>query len=53
MKNIAQMDRSEIEKRAVGCMVGLAIGDSFGDAARMPDNRSKYQIIRELQFWEH
>ncbi len=48
MKNIAQMDRSEIEKRAVGCMVGLAIGDSFGDAARMPDNRSNYQITTDF-----
>ena len=41
------MTRSELAKnrdlvkdKAVGALVGLAIGDSFGDACRLQDNRA-------------
>lgn len=48
MKKISEMSREEIRNRAVGCMIGLAVGDSFGDAARMPENRSDYQITSDF-----
>ncbi len=34
--------------RAFGCLIGLAIGDSFGDQARSPENHILYGISRDL-----
>jgi len=34
--------------RAAGCLVGLAIGDAFGDAARDPDNQFLYGITMDF-----
>ncbi len=36
------------QKKAVGCICGLAIGDSFGDAARKQDNRVNYGITTDF-----
>lgn len=34
--------------KAVGCICGLAIGDSFGDASRMQSNRENYGITTDF-----
>ena len=31
--------------KALGAMAGLAIGDSFGDAGRVPENHQNYGMI--------
>lgn len=36
------------ESKAVGCMCGLAIGDSLGDAARKQQNRENYGITTDF-----
>lgn len=36
------------DNRACGALSGLAIGDSFGDAARMQDNRVNYGITTDF-----
>jgi ADP-ribosylglycohydrolase len=41
-------DRGLAEDKAVGALVGLAVGDSFGDAARMQDNRVNYGITMDF-----
>ena len=33
-------DRSRVFDKVYGALSGIAIGDSFGDAARMQDNRA-------------
>ena len=42
--NISQ---EEYQSRAEGCLVGLAIGDAFGDAARDPENQFLYGITMD------
>ena len=34
--------------RAVGCMVGLAVGDAFGDIGRTESYRKRYGIVTNL-----
>ncbi|MGD9928007.1 MAG: ADP-ribosylglycohydrolase family protein [Sphaerochaeta sp.] len=41
-------DRTLVRDRAVGGLVGLAVGDSFGDAARMQANREGYGFITDF-----
>lgn len=41
-------DREAVLDRAAGALCGLAIGDSFGDAARMPDNQRDYGFTTEF-----
>ncbi|MBI9093540.1 MAG: ADP-ribosylglycohydrolase family protein [Sphaerochaeta sp.] len=40
--------RALVRDRAVGSLIGLAIGDSFGDAARMQANRESYGFITDF-----
>ncbi len=37
----------EFQSKAEGCLVGLAIGDAFGDAARDPENQFLYGITMD------
>jgi len=37
-----------IEDKACGALSGLAIGDSFGDASRMQENRANYGFITDF-----
>lgn len=37
-----------VREKACGALIGLAIGDSFGDAARMQDNRVNYGITTDF-----
>lgn len=50
MKSIEELkqDRKDLESRAIGCLCGLAIGDSLGDAARMPGNRADYGFTTDF-----
>lgn len=50
MKSIEELkqDRQDLESRAIGCLCGLAIGDSLGDAARMPGNRADYGFTTDF-----
>lgn len=41
-------DRKLALDKAIGSLSGLAIGDSFGDAARMPDNQRDYGITTDF-----
>ncbi|NCC63456.1 MAG: ADP-ribosylglycohydrolase family protein [Spirochaetia bacterium] len=41
-------DRALVRDRAKGALIGLAIGDSFGDAARMQANRESYGFITDF-----
>ncbi|WP_321300218.1 ADP-ribosylglycohydrolase family protein [uncultured Sphaerochaeta sp.] len=41
-------DRTLVRDRAVGALIGLAVGDSFGDAARMQANRESYGFITDF-----
>ena len=41
-------NRALAEDKAIGCICGLAIGDSFGDAARKQDNRVNYGITTDF-----
>ena len=52
---MTMMTRSELAKnrelvkdKAVGALVGLAIGDSFGDTCRLQDNRVNYGITTDF-----
>ncbi len=36
------------KSKAVGCICGLAIGDSFGDASRKPENQMNYGITTDF-----
>lgn len=49
------MDRTKLlqspelrRKRAQGCLIGLAVGDAFGDIARTDSYRNQYGIITNL-----
>ncbi len=35
-------------ERAVGCLVGLAVGDALGDLGRMDEYRQRYGIVTSL-----
>lgn len=41
-------DKAELLSRAKGCLLGLAVGDAFGDLGRSNDYRQRYGIISEL-----
>lgn len=38
----------DYKDKAAGCLVGLAIGDAFGDAARDPNNQFNYGITMDF-----
>ena len=41
-------NRALVREKAVGALIGLAVGDSFGDAARMQANRETYGFITDF-----
>lgn len=41
-------DRVRLTDKAIGALCGLAIGDSFGDAARMPENQRDYGFTTDF-----
>ena len=41
------ISQETFKSRAEGCLVGLAIGDAFGDAARDPENQFLYGITMD------
>ncbi|MCR1842253.1 ADP-ribosylglycohydrolase family protein [Murimonas intestini] len=41
-------DRELLTDKATGALCGLAIGDSFGDAARMPENQRDYGFTTDF-----
>lgn len=43
------LDQKTLYDRALGCLIGLAIGDSFGDAARTSDNHFLYGITTDFR----
>ena len=40
--------RQELTDRAIGCMLGLAVGDAIGDLGRSDSHRQRYGIITNL-----
>jgi len=50
MSNKSKFDLSpeDYRDKAAGCLIGLAIGDAFGDAARDPDNQFMYGITMDF-----
>ena len=47
-KNELLNDKSLLEDRARACLIGHAIGDSFGDIARSPDYHFQYGITMDF-----
>lgn len=43
-----RVNKDLAKSKAVGCICGLAIGDSFGDACRMQSNRENYGITTDF-----
>ena len=41
-------DAARVFDRVYGAMSGLAIGDSFGDASRKPENRANYSVTTDF-----
>lgn len=41
-------DRARVFDKVYGALSGLAIGDSFGDASRKPENRAAYQVTTDF-----
>lgn len=50
MISIAEIKENKAlaKSKAIGCICGLAIGDSFGDASRMQSNRENYGITTDF-----
>lgn len=50
MRNRSEIlnDRNDLLDRAKGALIGLAIGDSFGDACRVQDNRVNYGFTTDF-----
>ncbi|MCZ7543515.1 MAG: ADP-ribosylglycohydrolase family protein [Anaerolineae bacterium] len=46
-KQLAE-NRALCTDKALGCLAGLAIGDTIGDQARSPENHIRYGITRDL-----
>jgi ADP-ribosylglycohydrolase len=42
------MIEGQLREKAMGCLVGLAVGDAMGDVGRNPDFRSRYGIVTHL-----
>ena len=42
------MDRERLRDKARGCLIGLAVGDAFGDIARTDAYRNRYGIVTNL-----
>jgi len=42
------VDQKAFLERALGCLLGLAVGDALGDAGRSNEIRNRYGIITEL-----
>ncbi|GAU77187.1 ADP-ribosylglycohydrolase family protein [Fusibacter sp. 3D3] len=43
-----KQNKALAKSKAIGCICGLAIGDSFGDASRMQSNRENYGITTDF-----
>jgi ADP-ribosylglycohydrolase len=41
-------DRARCESKAVGCLIGLAVGDALGDLGRDQEHRKRYGMATEL-----
>ena len=48
IKNELLKDKALLEDRAYACLIGHAIGDSFGDIARAPDYHLQYGITMDF-----
>jgi ADP-ribosylglycohydrolase len=42
------MDRARLTESAIGCFLGLAVGDAFGDIGRSDSYRQRYGIVSNL-----
>lgn len=45
---LSPAQRVQLEDRAIGCLVGLAVGDAIGDIGRNEVYRQRYGIVTEL-----
>jgi ADP-ribosylglycohydrolase len=46
--SISQRDKTRLVDHAIGCFLGLAVGDAIGDLGRSDAHRQKYGIITNL-----
>lgn len=42
------IDKTTLIDRAAGCLLGLAVGDAYGDLGRSQDYRQRYGIVTNL-----
>ena len=42
------ISKTELQDRAIGCLLGLAVGDAFGDIGRTDSYRQRYGIVTNL-----
>ncbi|MCC7208547.1 MAG: ADP-ribosylglycohydrolase family protein [Anaerolineae bacterium] len=47
------MNRQDLTNRAIGCFLGLAVGDAFGDIGRSDSYRQRYGIVSDLYEGAH
>src|SRR5687768_12690433 len=47
-RQLSAAGKSQLIDRATGCLLGLAIGDAFGDLGRSQDYRQRYGIVTEM-----
>ncbi len=47
-RSIGRQDRVRLVDRAIGCMMGLAVGDAMGDLGRSDPHRQRHGIITNL-----
>ncbi|MAU12554.1 MAG: crystallin J1 [Anaerolineaceae bacterium] len=47
-RTLTQEEKAKLVDRAKGCLLGLAVGDAFGDIGRHQDYRARYGIVTDL-----
>lgn len=47
-RNVSEQERERLLDRATGCLLGLAVGDAFGDLGRSQEHRQRYGMVIDL-----
>ena len=47
-RQLTAAEKTELVDRATGCLLGLAVGDAFGDLGRSQEHRQRYGIVTNM-----